>query len=448
MYSGTMILFGVLACVLLLGVVTVWPVIGVLLFLLNFLLKAQLKILDLAPGYLLDFVLGGLGLYGAIMAYARTQRYWPQGRKWAKGFILIFLILFMLFIALYPFTRAPHVANRKLTWMLFSLGCVIIPALYLQTLKQLSQLITGYCLLAIPLCIISLKTGPTSGSAERLTFLMSNPLIIANFAGVASCLVLASAAYSKTITRKIWLLSLPLFAAVIFRSGSRGSLIAVPLAFLLLGMMMGLKSAIKSFLLLGGAGAGVFFIVLQGVDWFATRFSSEAMKSGMITRFDLWTRTLSGSFKYLPLIGGGPGDSTYILTGQDIWEGIFPHNPFIEVFSELGLVGLVLMLLIVWMVLKSIWSMRTIPKTSRQSYKGLYLLAAVSIYLLVMSMKSANYAGWFEGYFWFSIFLHAHVRFFQTDALALSENVHDSEESEEVFSIQDPHVESSEYSDL
>ncbi|MCJ7730593.1 MAG: hypothetical protein MUO27_12070, partial [Sedimentisphaerales bacterium] len=249
----------------------------------------------MAPGYTLDFITGAFGIYGAGMAYIRGRRYWPEGRKWAKGYIGIFVSLFVLFLVLYPLTRAPNIARRKLTWMLFSVGCVFIPALYLQTRKQLSQLTTGYCLLAIPLCIISLKTGMTAGSAERLTFLGSNPLEIANFAGVASCLVLASAAYSKTMISKLWLFALPLYFLVVFKSGSRGSFIAVPMAFILMSMMMGAKATIKSLLLLGVAGVGVFFTVLQGVDWFTTRFSTRAMEGGMLDRFDLWSRTLSGS---------------------------------------------------------------------------------------------------------------------------------------------------------
>jgi hypothetical protein len=53
--------------------VTFWPTLGIVLFLSNFLLKAQLKQLGLAPGYTLDFILGAVAIYGALLSMVRSM---------------------------------------------------------------------------------------------------------------------------------------------------------------------------------------------------------------------------------------------------------------------------------------------------------------------------------------------------------------------------------------
>lgn len=412
------IIYGLAAGLPLMVGVTFWPTLGIVLFLSTFLLKAQLKQLGLAPGYTLDFMFGAVAIYGALLSMVRSRKQWPNGFKWANGYLGCFLALFVLFLLLFPITRAPQVAVRKLTWMIFALGCVAISAAYLQSYQSLKHLIWGYCFLSIPIGVVSLKLGITTHGSERLTFLGSNPLIVGNFMGIACCFCLGLAIYSNGILNKLWLVAIPVYAMVIFESSSRGSLFAVPLAFVIVNLILGARQTVKSLSLLVLCALASFYFFFQDIHFEETRFSSEAMQGSTIERVDLWRRTLEGALSRLPFIGGGPGDSTYILTGKDEWEGVYPHNPYVEIFSELGLAGLSILSLAAFMVVQSVFRLRAIPRLERKKYDGVFILAIVVIYVLLMGIKSASYASWFEAYFWFSVFLHAYVRFVKDGALS------------------------------
>lgn len=368
-----------------------------------------------AMGYSLDFAMVFIGIYSAVVAYIRTMQEWPSKRIWCKKYFILFFGIFVLALMYWPLTRTPNIAIRKFTWLFFSAGSILIPAIFLQSYKYLREFLAGYCLLVIPLCLITILSSQNLASYERARFLQANPLAMADMAGIAAIIVLASAIFGKSLISKLWLIVVPIFILAIFKSGSRGSLMAVPFAIAFMGLMLGAKSSVRSLVIMGIGGIVVFFAVLQGVDWASTRFSLESVQGGTNVRFELWASTLEGTFERLPFIGGGTGDSTYILTGLDKWEGIYPHNPFIEIFSELGILGLAMLCWLIWLPLQAIWSMRQIPTSERRHSASIFILAAIVMYLIIMCTKSACYASWFNGYFWISLFLHAHLRFFVYD---------------------------------
>jgi O-antigen ligase len=109
-------------------------------------------------------------------------------------------------------------------------------------------------------------------------------------------------------------------------------------------------------------------------------------------RFVFVQRCLEG-FMDKPILGNGIGSTGVLISGQDIV--LYPHNLFVEVLSEFGLIGFFLYLSIflffLWIVI--------IKKVSAEYLPFLFIV----LYLFSQDMKSGAFEAWRISCGWLSI---------------------------------------------
>ena len=222
-----------------------------------------------------------------------------------------------------------------------------------QAIWVIAAFIAGACLDAV-YGLLFVSSQP--GHLERLTSSIDNPNELASIlvAALALSLGLAGALRGNPLGRLAALGGTALCAAGIFLTGSRGGLV-------------GLGVALAAFLVIGTRWRGRIMVIavilaVAGLGYFEY-IASPDVRSHVSTvgsgtgRLDLWTvgwRMVEAN----PLVGVGAGnfpvDSVhYLLQPGAIERGDFfvgtpkvTHNSYLELWAELGIVGLTLFLII------------------------------------------------------------------------------------------------------
>jgi O-antigen ligase len=153
-----------------------------------------------------------------------------------------------------------------------------------------------------------------------------------------SFIVLFNWCYQKGKFERWALVMLPVFAFMVFRSGSRGALLSlmVTMAFMFLFISrVNLRKQVFYVVALLVFMAGVYSVAPEAtIDFYRYTASEDArvnQDSSVNERIRLWEAAYS-DFNSNPLLGVGFGG----FTGSG-----YPHNIFLEVAAELGAVGLV-----------------------------------------------------------------------------------------------------------
>jgi hypothetical protein len=244
------------------------------------------------------------------------------------------------------------------------------------------------------------------GSAEGE--LIGNPLAVAQMAGY-----LALPAVLLRGPRKLfWIagkaLILSLCVALIIKSGSRGQLLAVivvcvamwPLSYQIKNPM---QFTIAIILL------AAFGIVIEWtLEFFwggGERWSQDQMGKDVQGRLDMGIALLSAwrHGTILTLFCGLGNSAAYKIVGS------YPHNMFIEVLGEEGIIGLVWLLFILIYVLRSAVSMHTLLRNNKED-EGVYsVLLGMFLVAFILSMKQGSMIGNSE-FFMFAIMIGKYRR--------------------------------------
>jgi hypothetical protein len=170
---------------------------------------------------------------------------------------------------------------------------------------------------------------------------LDNPIWFSRFIGMLLLVILC---LSKIKMSNLIFFSITILFAffLLFGAGSRGPLVAVLITFftklsyfksrkfVLFIMLTSLLVIILGFLFVGGY-------------MFETDFYS------VYGRLELFNNFSNYNFQYLK--GTGIGSYSLLLLGRD--EILYPHNIFLEIFSENGLIGLLLFFYILFLFFKS-----------------------------------------------------------------------------------------------
>ncbi len=137
----------------------------------------------------------------------------------------------------------------------------------------------------------------------------------------------------------------------------------------------------------GGLEAGKdSFLVFE-----RAKSSIDIGETSVRSRWDIWKTTLT-SIKKHPFLGVGIGNYPFVL-GEDISaakRGASAHNLYMDVASEMGILGLVLLVFIFWQIFKTSW--RVFKTSEDKLYK--FFACAFSVYFL-----------WILGYSLFDVVL-------------------------------------------
>jgi O-antigen ligase len=275
------------------------------------------------------------------------------------------LVVFVAWVALSQLWAADS-GNALSALARLTLNAILFLIVYsaVRTPKQaiwlIAAFIAGACLDAL-YGLLFVSSEP--GRLERLTSSINNPNELASIlvAALALSLGLAGALRRVPLGRLAALAATALCGAGIFLTGSRGGLVGLGVA-LAAFLVVGTKWRARIFVIaivLGFVGLGYFEYVASP----DVRAHVSTVGSGT-GRLDLWTvgwRMVEAN----PVVGVGAGNFPvssvhYLLQPGAIERGDFfvgtpkvTHNSYLEVWAELGIVGLVLFVTILAFCVRS-----------------------------------------------------------------------------------------------
>lgn len=277
-----------------------------------------------------------------------------QARRLPREVFYLFLLFAQLCLTV-PFS--PVWRSGAFNQVLgFSKLVVIVPVVVIavSTLARLRWLIFTQTASVLAIAIVSLVKGQLRGG--RLEGILKGHYGNANDFALAIVLTIpfcfAFMLGARNGFRKVaWFLAATVMTYALFRTGSRGGLLAFVVAVGLLMREFGIKAGRRHFLvlvglvLLGGllvAGGRVKerFDAMSAVN--VNRPEDRGAYESAVQRRQLFWRSLAVTAQH-PLFGVGPGNFV-IVSG--VWR--VAHNSFTELSAEGGLPALILFILLFW----------------------------------------------------------------------------------------------------
>jgi len=356
------------------------PEITFALFLFSYVIEGG----DLIPSLLdLTAIFLFISFVGFLLPVIMSKSTWYSPKP-SDIWLLIFLIV--LFGGTY---LTPDLQNGIKKAILFAIAVALpymIVRFFFKTYKQIKVfLITILCLATgIAAILIVMYFQPTY-SGGRLQFFEANPIPTATLLAVG--LVIAVTGLTSTLLGKnrqikaICIAIIPLCLYGIFLSGVRGPLISaiVGLAFYLL-----ILSIRRPRVLISIVGIALFLLATLNIwyPYISRRlpnirvYSLQAITQGPSTQQRLEQYQIAiRLFSQRPLLGGGTDDYAKRIGLS------YPHNIFLEIISENGLIGLFIFLCFLGSI---VWSGFRYLKTRQIRFSPQE--RAVGLTVLVVSM--------------------------------------------------------------
>jgi O-antigen ligase len=339
-----------------------------------------------------------------IMAFYFFKNRGELSAVFNKPVMFFFLLcLFLLFGA--TFTSAPVYGWIKST-RVATLGSIALlaPLFMILNLKKFNEFVA---ILFVVGLIIAVGTAiaPQAGFYRsnvglRGSFLEADPLESASKISIALIIAFYYGILSiSTIKTKIVLLiSMPLLLFALVLTGSRGPFLGVIICSLA-GVFLARKnlSAMSVVLTFALVLSAIFYIFLKAPEEQTHRiaqFFQGKYEAGqaMEARSGLFGWVIENSFNS-PVWGNGTG--SFAMDHGQVDERLYPHNMFLELFYENGIVGLALLLIFLWLVFKR-WRMArycAAQQYSPQIAQIVNLFGLLAFYNFIQSMKSNDLDG-------------------------------------------------------
>ncbi len=249
---------------------------------------------------------------------------------------------------------------KSFSFLFFNWALFFFPILIVRDENSAIKIAKILIAIAIPVAIYTLYSlikSILAGSiifTYRSSFLGVNPISYANWIGAAAiCLMVMIPLMRRREWRILGYLGLLLLLVTMFAANSRGPMMSFIVAFLIL-MSIRYHGKSKRNLVILGIIVIIFVVIIFSVlpEQVTSRYTdilSGEKTSKNLTFFTVYTRLYSWKAAwelatdrwFHILFGVGCGGYSQTVFRQDIrW---YPHNIFLEVFSELGLLGLFLL---------------------------------------------------------------------------------------------------------
>jgi O-antigen ligase len=246
---------------------------------------------------------------------------------------------------------------------------------------------------------------------QRVSFTDTSPITLGRAIGIGAALLGTCLLASRKLSRRTWIMGLllvPALGGVAALTGSRGPLAAAAAATLTMGLFWpsGLRSKTRAtarVAVLACAAVGLLFLLplapsgfasVARLDLYFQTVGTNSSDSIRVDDFDAaWHAILTSGGA-----GVGTGDFATLIgtTGR-----AYPHNLFLEVGAEQGVLGLAILLLILLATIMQLW--RWARSASSDGVSA--ALASLFVYALTNALVSgdisANYQLWiFTGLVW------------------------------------------------
>lgn len=298
---------------------------------------------------------------------------------WARTILLIFAIFCGLVVLSGFYTPSPESGWLKIVrFLIFASSMFFAPIIFLKKPKDSIQMLRYFKFLsAIILCamVINLILIATSGGLVtylvRASLLGANPIAVSRSLAVIAAMVTVIGIRKQGFQRFLALILLAVILLAIVSTGSRGPLASFFAGIVLFSMMFESTDYRSSLFTVGIIAImiviGLLFILPQSLttrflqitqgDIIVTAGGVERI-STIATRLSFWeisiNEWLRSIFSFLFGIGAG-GFSSLFIWRDFRW---YPHNIFVEVMVEQGIIGLTLLLLMILIAIKPLLNAR------------------------------------------------------------------------------------------
>jgi len=433
------------------------PQFTIVLLMLSFLIEQTLQ------SYF-PFLVGGLSWttnvsVGTLALVAVGNRY-MQGKSLTDGYFnTAFICLFLLYI--YGWVNSIPSPSRDVAlamnmdgWPYWILLVGIAPLL-LGDIGEFRRVVIAFMVVGI-IVTIFLALNPAASYAGTGRFRVdlaatgkrSNPLAL----GTAGGMLLICSVLFRPERVNIWMTiirgtAFAMGLGLAVASGSRGQvLVAILVAVMMFPMAYPVRSLFQFF----GVAFGVAIVLLGVMLVFdavttsdtVSRWDSDSMGEAMGTRLDnaiLLTKAYLSSPQYW-LTGLGSN----AFTSLNVGEQPYAHNQLVEICTEQGLIGAILLGTIVFVMFKAAWNMYRVYRNDPLMRPAVATLIGLTVYIMGLTLKQGSFLGGPGAFFW--IALLAKVATSETQHAAADEQAWQEEmweyeqacEEEEMLALDQP----------
>ncbi|MEA3286948.1 MAG: O-antigen ligase family protein [Candidatus Marinimicrobia bacterium] len=319
--------------------ITHFPLFGISIFLVG----SYLFSFFIGESQIITIVLVAIALTGTTLYY--IDRNIPY-RNLQNDYATLSFVLFsgLLIVGFFYTPNKVYAVSKIYRYFMFNSLAFMIPFIFSDDIKSLKKLYANIFYVALGLVILSsiliLSTNSYTYSRFNLDGRM-NPIWIARIIGVG---ILISLYYLQQIrdrkTKSGLVLYIFIGLWIIVLTGSRAPIIALLVSAMV--FMMFIQKRSHKFKILTIAGALSFSTILLMLipsTVIMSKYTTIGSKVSVLQRFALWEKAIEISFDN-PFIGKGTGGFQLHSLGFSK----YPHNIFLETSSELGLIGLVIMI--------------------------------------------------------------------------------------------------------
>jgi O-antigen ligase len=361
----------------------------------------------------------GLWMCAILVLFILTVPYPRRILKTACAGPYKWMVLFAI-LCLFSASYSPEV-TYSLAWAIMlsvTVWALVLLATFMRNGKDwlavLWTALGSLGLAVVGICLIglfdasdawkALRTGAAMQN-ERLGGIVMDPTHVSMIGGLV--LLLCLIMYTLERGKRKWLLLLGLLAAcVMFLGAGKTAIVAsVIAAVIFLMYQKGFRTGYLAALL---GALSLLFLVVFFASPVGNYFKDYAQGSNLESfsgRIKLWqsaTPTIEQNF----LLGHGYCASRFfalLMPLSDQWQ-MHMHNAFIEVLYNNGIVGLVMIVALLYVTLKSIRGLMR-RKSSREVFVLAAGLLSLEVYFLLTGMMEPTFAGHPEDFFVFFLML-------------------------------------------
>ena len=399
MANGSLIFVLILIALGVLFIIYFWPSVALMIFFAIPMIKVtvvmRFPFLVHMVGYILDVGMLLIALLSIVVYHWRIKQ--PVRILIPKLFWLCWFVLSILIWVRLPASR-DYVTGfqRGMLFSVYDTLIILLGALYCNSFQAVDKMMKAF-LLSGTVCIFGiLFFGRPAGGyeASRLMFANAPSLAISDFIGYGIFVLLTFWLAKRKFSLTKLLIPFVAFGVLaIFLTGTRGTILGLVVSSFFILYAYRKNQGIMTII------GGLVLVVVIGVvaNFFLTtksqaeRFSTEIIRNDVLIRVDMVKSTLSEWLKS-PVFGTGTGDTSFQLTGTT-GERQYPHNIYLELLNELGIVGFVFYVILLahsFRVIKMAVSYQLDNVIPREF---LVVITAGLIYQLLLSAKGGSYIG-------------------------------------------------------
>ena len=397
-----MLIVLIVATVIILIVATLkYPPIALGLFLTAGIVKATL-VLEYGFFRIVDYTVLCAVLTLMALAYS-----FIKGGGHLRGIISVPVVVYLLLATILllgtTYSSAPNYGLQKSTrFATLGLMALLAPVIFAHSLKELKLMLWILLIVGIFISAITIMEPREAvirpSAEERAGFLEAGGLATAPQIGLASVVafIFAIMAHTSKPLRIASLIVIPLTIVAVIITGSRGPFIGLGFT-CLLAIFICRKGVSKAWLLVIITtvliGTIIPFIKLpeKRTARIATMWkSSYHMKEAARSRTEMFAWVAARAIKR-PILGNGTGAFAVDRGGQDI--RYYPHNIFLELLYEQGLIGgAILSLFLLFILIKWIKASRFINLYEMDigTFQTVHLAGLLFLFMFTQAMKSGD----------------------------------------------------------